>query len=142
LYEFNASPRSHVRRRSRHLILVSLGLAAAAVWKEIWKGGLQAIGALLVAALVSRAAALIPSVRGWMTDHVDTFIGVGRVAPTVFFALLSLCFLVLFITSRVTLYRLRRRIVENRLTLGDMAGGKRGLDKALDEFDDKLRRHH
>ena len=112
------------------------------VWKEIWKGGLQAIGALLVAALVSRAAALIPSVRGWMTDHVGTFIGVGRVAPTVFFALLGLCFLVLFITSRVTLYRLRRRIVENRLTLGDMAGGKRGLDKALDEFDDKLRRHH
>jgi hypothetical protein len=35
----------------------------------------------------------------------------------------------------VTLYRLKRRIVEDRLTLADMAGGKRGLNKAIDKLE-------
>ena len=109
-------------------------------WNEIWKGALQAIGALAVAAIVARAAASIPAVRHWLADHVGTLVAPGRIDLTFFLAIACVCLLVLFIISRVTLYRLRRRIVENRLTLGDMAGGRRGLEKALEDFDEKLRR--
>jgi hypothetical protein len=107
-------------------------------WKEIWKGGLQAIGALAVAALASRLAAWIPPVRHWTADQIGSLVAPGRVDLTVFLAFLALCLLALFIASRITLYRLRRRVAENRLTLGDMAGGKRGLQKGIDEFEQKV----
>ena len=107
-------------------------------WKEIWKGALQAIGAILVAAIAGQLAAWIPPVRRWVSDHIGSLVAPGRLDITVFLGFLALCFLALFIASRVTLYRLRWRIVENRLTLGDVAGGKRGLNKAIDEFEQKL----
>ena len=103
---------------------------------------MQAIGAIVVAAIASRLTAWIPPVRRWAAGHIGSLVGPGRLDLAVFLGFLALCFLVLFITSRVTLYRLRRRIVEKRLTLGDMAGGKCGLNKAIDEFEQKLRQPH
>ena len=109
-------------------------------WNEIWKGALQAVGALVVAVIVARVATWVPAVRSWLSDHVGTLVAPGRIDLTFFLAIACVCLLALFVTSRSTLYRLRRRIVENRLTLGDMAGGKCGVEKALDDFDEKLRR--
>ena len=104
-------------------------------WKEIWKGALQAIGVFVVTAILTRLAALIPSFRHWEREHIGSLVAPGRIDLTVFLGLLAICFLALFVASRVTLYRLKRRIVENRLTLADMAGGKRGLKKAIDKVE-------
>ena len=112
------------------------------LWKEIWKGALQAIGAIAVAAIVSRVAAWSQPVRRWAASHIGSLVAPGRLDFAVFLGFLALCFLALFIASRVTLYRLRRRIVEKRLTLGDMVGGKRGLNETIGEFEQKLRKPH
>jgi hypothetical protein len=109
--------------------------ARVSAWKEIWKGALQAIGVFVVSVIGSRLAALIPPLRHWEREHIGSLVAPGRIDLTLFLGLLAICFLALFVASRVTLYRLRRRIVENRLTLGNMTGGKRGLNKAIDKFE-------
>jgi hypothetical protein len=108
--------------------------------KEIWKGALQGIGAILAAAILTRLTLLLPPLRKFATEHIGDLVAPGRFLLTLFLGLLALCFLALFIASRITLYRLRQRIVKDRLTLGDMAGGKRGLNKAIDDFEQKLRK--
>ena len=109
--------------------------ARLSAWKEIWKGALQAIGAFVVTVVVSRLAVLIPPLRHWEREHIGSLVAQGRIDLTVFLGFLAICLLGLFVASRVTLYRLKRRIVEDRLTLADMAGGKRGLNKAIDKLE-------
>jgi hypothetical protein len=104
-------------------------------WKEIGKGALQAIGALGVGAVAGLIALLKPQVVGWATAQHPSPEVLRRTALTIFLAVSTIALLALFVRSRVELFRLRRRIVENRLTLADMGGGHKPLIKAVDRLD-------
>jgi hypothetical protein len=104
-------------------------------WKEILKGALQAIGAIGVGTVAGLIALLKPQVVGWAIAQHPSPEVLRRTALTIFLAVSTIALLVLFVHSRVELFRLRRRIVENRLTLADMAGGHKPLMKAVDKLD-------
>jgi ABC-type arginine transport system permease subunit len=109
-----------------------------AAWKEIWKGALQAIGAFAVSAVVSLLALWMPQVRHWAAGQHPNPAALYKIALTIFLALSTISLLVLFAHSRVELFRLRRRIAEDRLTLADLAGGRKPLMKAVEERDRRL----
>jgi DNA-binding transcriptional ArsR family regulator len=73
--------------------------------KEIWSGGLRAIGALLVGWLITR----IPIVKEWATDQLSFLGAPEKAALTISLAVLSLTLLVLWIRARFSLSRLRSR---------------------------------
>jgi len=104
-------------------------------WKEILKGALQAIGAFAVAAAASWIAIWTPQVKRWAAVQHPSHAELYKTGLTIFLALSTIALLALFVHSCVELFRLRRRIVENRLTLGDMAGGHKQLMKAVDKLD-------
>jgi hypothetical protein len=109
-----------------------------AAWKEIWKGALQAIGALLVSGAASLLILWIPQVKHWAAEQDLNPAALYKTGLTIFLALSTVSLLLLFAHSRVTLFRLRRRIAQNGLTLEDVAGGKKPLLRAVEKLDRQL----
>jgi len=107
-------------------------------WKEIAKGALQAIGAFAVAAVGSLLAVWTPPIKRWVASQHPNPAELYRTGLTIFLALSTIALLGLFVHSRVTLFRLRRRIAEDRLTLADVAGGKKPLLRAFQKLDRRL----
>lgn len=92
---------------------------------QVWKGVLQAAGALLLAAVVSWLITRIPAVREWATDWLLTLGAPSRATLTIFLGVLSLALLGLWIASRVSMYKFRMRVSKNALSLADIVGSKR-----------------
>jgi hypothetical protein len=98
--------------------------------KEIWKGALQAIGAIALAAGGGWLLSHTPAARGWALDHLGPLVGPGKIDLTIFLGGLSAALFALWIVARISLYRLRRRVRKDTLNLADIIGsGKDGFDR-------------
>jgi hypothetical protein len=105
--------------------------------KDVWTGFLQGIGALAAAAVVGWLLSHTPSIAHWLALHTGSLVGPGRIDLTIFLAVLCIALLGLWIACEVRLHRLRQRVRQDKLTIGDMAS-KKDLMKALDDMDKRL----
>src|SRR5438132_4940137 len=102
------------------------------LWQYIWRGFWEGIGGL-AAGGIGWLLLCISTTREWAAHWLGHLAAPGRIDLTIFLIVLSAVLLGLWIASQTRLYRLRKRVRQDMLTIGDLASQK-DLIRALDEL--------
>lgn len=99
--------------------------------KEVWSGFLRAIGGAVAAAVGTAILLLWPAFRAWVV-HLSGGDVLSRTAIAITILIVSnVVLLALWVSSEVRFFRLRRRIRDQKVTLGDLSSRKQMM-QAMD----------
>jgi hypothetical protein len=98
------------------------------IGKEIWSGFLRAIGGAAAAAVGTAILLLWPAFREWVVRLAGgDVLSRTAIAITILIAL-NIVFFALWIASEIRFFRLRRRVRDKKLTLGDLMNHKQLME--------------